>query len=96
LAIYAIYAAGGPNLFAEHDANLRNYGTPVSESAMQVGDIISFNNGHHFAIYAGGGKVVQADTAVSFNGGGWADGVSEVPLRWLTAGFPITGVRRFG
>jgi uncharacterized protein YjbI with pentapeptide repeats len=96
LAIYAIYAAGGPDLFAEaHGPSLSNYGTAVSESAMQVGDIISFDNGQHFAIYAGGGNVVQADTAVSFTGGGWKDGVSEIPLRWLTADLTVTGVRRF-
>jgi cell wall-associated NlpC family hydrolase len=96
LAIYAIYAAGGPDLFAKaHGPSLSSYGTAVSESAMQVGDIISFNNGQHFAIYAGGSNVVQADTAVSFTGGGWKDGVSEIPLRWLTADLTITGVRRF-
>jgi len=96
LAIYAIYAAGGPDLFGlAHSARLSGYGTPVSESSMEAGDIISFDNGQHFAIYAGGGNVVQADTAVSFRGGGWGDGVSEIPLRWLTADLRITGVRRF-
>jgi uncharacterized protein YjbI with pentapeptide repeats len=96
LALYAIYAAGGPDLFsAAHGPNLEDYGTAVPESAMQVGDIISFDHGQHFAIYAGGGYVVQADTAVHWSGGGWGDGVSKVLLRYLTADLTITTIRRF-
>jgi hypothetical protein len=98
LALYAIAAAGGPNLFGEaHGPSLENYGVAVSlsESAWQPGDVISFDNGQHFAIWAGNGEVIQADTAVSWSGGGWPDGVSEVALTHLTADLSITTVRRF-
>jgi len=98
LALYAIYQAGGPNLFGvAHSSALIDYGTRVSlsESQWQVGDILSFGNGAHFAIYAGDGNVVQANTAVSWNGGGWPDGVSETKVSYIEAWKPVTQVLRF-
>ena len=92
--LYAIYQAGGPNLFGvAHSSNLVNEGTRVSlsEGAWQVGDIISFDNGQHFAIYAGNGNVVDADTAFYQH----PDGVSESPLSWYLTAFSVTQVLRF-
>jgi cell wall-associated NlpC family hydrolase len=96
--LYAIYQAGGPNLFSvAHSSSLIDYGAQVSlsESAWQIGDIVAFNNGQHFVIYAGNGNVVQADTAVSWKGGGWPDGVSETRLSYLEADMTVTQVLRF-
>jgi cell wall-associated NlpC family hydrolase len=96
LALYAIYKATGKNLFpVAHSAALINYGTRVSQSSMRVGDIIAFDNGEHFAIYAGvvngTEEVVDADTSFYKH----PDGVYESPLSWYLTAYKITQVLRF-
>jgi len=43
-----------------HAASLYGYGTPVSESDLQPGDLVFFNGLGHMGIYIGGGQFIHA------------------------------------
>ncbi|RRQ27737.1 NlpC/P60 family protein [Rhodococcus sp. Eu-32] len=58
-------------------------GTPVSQSDLQPGDVISFYGGSHSGIYVGNGNVVHAST-------------SGVPVKVApVASMPYDGARRY-
>ncbi|MGQ4598883.1 NlpC/P60 family protein [Nocardia sp. R6R-6] len=57
-------------------------GTPVSLDDLQPGDLVSFYDGSHSALYAGEGKVIHAST--------YGVGVTTSPL----ASMPAAGARR--
>ncbi|AMY18572.1 MULTISPECIES: C40 family peptidase [Nocardiaceae] len=58
-------------------------GTPVSQNALQPGDVISFYGGSHSGIYVGNGNVVHASTE--------SQPVKVVPL----SSMPYDGARRY-
>ncbi|MBY6366675.1 C40 family peptidase [Rhodococcoides corynebacterioides] len=58
-------------------------GTPVSQNALQPGDVISFYGGSHSGIYVGNGNVVHASTE--------SQPVKVVPL----SSMPFDGARRY-
>ncbi|MDV7197982.1 C40 family peptidase [Rhodococcus kroppenstedtii] len=58
-------------------------GTPVSQDALQPGDVISFYGGSHSGIYVGNGNVVHASTE--------SQPVKVVPL----SSMPYDGARRY-
>nr|WP_246098013.1 NlpC/P60 family protein [Rhodococcus spelaei] len=58
-------------------------GTPVSTSALQVGDVVSFYGGSHSGIYAGNGEVIHAATS--------GTPVKRAPI----ASMPMDGARRY-
>lgn len=98
LALYAIYKAGGPDLFSKaHGPTFVNYGTRVPTSSMQIGDILVFAGGVHVGIYAGlvNGKPEMIDANTS--GYGRPNGVFEETVAWETydPSFPLTEVLRF-
>ncbi len=43
-----------------HAASIFNYGTPVSESELQPGDLVFFSGLGHMGIYIGGGQMIHA------------------------------------
>ena len=74
---------------------------------LRRGDILVFARGEHVGVYAGGGRFVQADTAIGSPGEAWyfRNGVGVYPL-WYEAGkgqhlpatpgdVPLTAVYRF-
>ena len=58
-------------------------GTPVAESELEPGDMVSFYGGSHSALYAGDGKVIHAST--------YGVGVTTSPM----SSMPYAGARRF-
>lgn len=58
-------------------------GVPVSQSDLQPGDVVSFYDGSHSGIYAGGGNVIHAST-------------SGVPVKVApVSSMPFDGARRY-
>lgn len=57
-------------------------GTPVAQSELRVGDLVSFYGGGHSGLYAGNGTVIHAGTE--------STGVELAPL----ASMPFAGARR--
>ncbi|MFI6173431.1 C40 family peptidase [Nocardia sp. NPDC051052] len=57
-------------------------GTPVSQSELRVGDLVSFYGGGHSGLYAGNGTVIHAGTE--------STGVELAPL----SSMPFAGARR--
>lgn len=58
-------------------------GTPVPLDDLQPGDMVSFYNGEHSALYAGNGQVIHAATE--------GEGVRMSPI----SAMPVAGARRF-
>ena len=100
LALYAIYNAGGPDLFGvAHSDAIVNYGTREPLNAMQVGDVLVFGTGPglHVGIYAGlnsKGQQMMVDANTSYYIR--PNGVYEEPVAWETSWMPITYVLRYG
>lgn len=57
--VMSVYAAFGVSL-PHNDAAMRSYGTAVSTSDMQPGDIVCYSG--HVGIYAGNGQILNAST----------------------------------
>ncbi len=58
-------------------------GTPVAQDELEPGDVVSFYNGSHSALYAGDGKVIHAST--------YGTGVIMSPM----SSMPYAGARRY-
>ncbi len=58
-------------------------GTPVSRDELELGDVVSFYDGGHTALYAGDGKVIHAST--------YGTGVIMSPM----SSMPFAGARRY-
>ena len=54
-----VYAQVGVSL-PHHAASIYSYGTPVSQSDLQPGDLVFFNGLGHVGIYIGGGQFIHA------------------------------------
>ncbi|MEU2035234.1 C40 family peptidase [Nocardia amamiensis] len=76
------YGQAGVDLPRTSEAQLAA-GTPVSLDELQPGDVVSFYDGSHSALYAGEGKVIHAST--------YGIGVTTAPL----SSMPVAGARRF-
>nr|WP_245671337.1 C40 family peptidase [Nocardia amamiensis] len=76
------YGQAGVDLPRTSEAQLAA-GTPVPLDELQPGDVVSFYDGSHSALYAGEGKVIHAST--------YGVGVTTSPL----SSMPVAGARRF-
>jgi cell wall-associated NlpC family hydrolase len=96
LALYAVYQA--THIVLPHGQGIENVkgGTRItSESQLQPGDVILFGgtwtNYDHVGIYAGNGKMWDANISYS----PYPDGVQERTLSWETAALKFVGAVRF-
>ena len=83
--VWDVYRAHGMTIPRDADPQFRR-GTPVATSALRPGDLLFYGTQsyvHHVAIYAGGGRMVEAPDS--------AHSVRLVPVRWR--GF--AGARRY-
>ena len=107
LVIYAVYVASGgtitlPRPSQTQGADYAQYGGTLisNQSDLEPGDIVFLGGGSmaaatHEGVYAGGGLMWDSDTAYSWNGGSYPNGVYERSLSNEEAGLSFDGAVRF-
>jgi cell wall-associated NlpC family hydrolase len=106
LVLYAVYQASDdaidlPRTAASMGADYGQYGgTLVSQANLEPGDLVflggnSMSTAAHVAVYAGGGTVWDANTAYSWKGGSYPNGVYQRSLSNEEAGLSFDGAVRF-
>jgi gamma-D-glutamyl-L-lysine dipeptidyl-peptidase len=84
--IWAAYRSYGVTIPRDADPQFRGPGTPVPRNALRPGDLVFYGTQsyvHHVAIYAGGGRMLEAPDS--------AHRVRVVPMRWRG----YVGARRY-
>lgn len=107
LVTYAVYVASGgsitlPRPSETQGADYPQYGGTLisNQSDLKPGDIVFLGGGSmsyatHEGVYAGGGLMWDADTAYSWNGGSYPNGVYERSLANEEASLSFDGAVRF-